>query len=73
MALRATPPLTKMSTRKLPGGKKRPARRADNLGLFPLSGVQEQESRTPDGGKSPYPPAIMCAIHHGQNPLKTTK
>jgi hypothetical protein len=31
MALGSTQPLTKMSTRKLPGGKKRPARRADNL------------------------------------------
>jgi hypothetical protein len=31
MALRSTQPLTKMSTRKLPGGKKRPERRADNL------------------------------------------
>jgi hypothetical protein len=31
MALGLTQPLTKMSTRNLPGGKKRPARRADNL------------------------------------------
>jgi hypothetical protein len=31
MALEATQPLAKMSTRNLPGGKKRPARRADNL------------------------------------------
>jgi hypothetical protein len=31
MALRLTQPLTEMSTRNLPGGKKRPARRADNL------------------------------------------
>jgi hypothetical protein len=31
MALRSTQLLTKMSTRNLPGGKKRPARRADNL------------------------------------------
>jgi hypothetical protein len=31
MALRSTQPLTKMSTRNLPGGKKRPARRADNF------------------------------------------
>jgi hypothetical protein len=31
MALRSTQPLTQMSTRNLPGGKKRPARRADNL------------------------------------------
>jgi hypothetical protein len=30
MALGSTEPLTKMSTRNLPGGKKRPARRADN-------------------------------------------
>jgi hypothetical protein len=31
MALGSTQPLTKMSTRNLPGGKKRPAPRADNL------------------------------------------
>jgi hypothetical protein len=31
MALRLTQPLTKMSTRNLPGGKKRPARRAEIL------------------------------------------
>jgi hypothetical protein len=30
-ALGSTQPLTEMSTRKLPGGKKRPARKADNL------------------------------------------
>jgi hypothetical protein len=31
MALGSTQTLTKMSTRKLPGGKKRPARRVDNF------------------------------------------
>jgi hypothetical protein len=31
MTLGSTQPLTEMSTRNLPGGKKRPARRADNL------------------------------------------
>jgi hypothetical protein len=31
MALGSTQPLTEMSTRNFPGGKKRPARRADNL------------------------------------------
>jgi hypothetical protein len=31
MNLGSTQPLTEMSTRNLPGGKKRPARRADNL------------------------------------------
>jgi hypothetical protein len=31
MALESTQPLTEISTRNLPGGKKRPARRADNL------------------------------------------
>jgi hypothetical protein len=29
--LGSTQPLTEMSTRNLPGGKRRPARRADNL------------------------------------------
>jgi hypothetical protein len=31
MDLGSTQPLTEMSTRNLPGGKKRPAHRADNL------------------------------------------
>jgi hypothetical protein len=31
MALESTQPLTEMSTRNLPGGKKRPAHKADNL------------------------------------------
>jgi hypothetical protein len=31
MALGSTQPLTEMSTRNLPGGKERPARKADNL------------------------------------------
>jgi hypothetical protein len=31
MALRSTQPLTETSTRNLSGGKKRPARRVDNL------------------------------------------
>jgi hypothetical protein len=31
MALGSTQPLTEISTRNFPGGKKRPARRADNL------------------------------------------
>jgi hypothetical protein len=31
MAMGSTQPLTEMSTRKFPGDKKQPARRADNL------------------------------------------
>jgi hypothetical protein len=31
MALGSTKPLTELSTRNLPGGKRRPARKADNL------------------------------------------
>jgi hypothetical protein len=31
MGLGSTQPLTEMSTRNFPGGRKRPARRADNL------------------------------------------
>jgi hypothetical protein len=31
MALASSKPLTKMDTRNIPGGKMRPARRADNL------------------------------------------
>jgi hypothetical protein len=33
MALGSTQPLTEMSTRNLPGSKKRPERRADNLAI----------------------------------------
>jgi hypothetical protein len=31
MALGSTQPLTEMSTRNIPGGERRPARKADNL------------------------------------------
>jgi hypothetical protein len=34
MALRSTQPLTEMSTRNLPGLKKQPTRRADNLAVI---------------------------------------
>jgi hypothetical protein len=34
MAVGSNQPLTEMSTRKLPGGKKRPARKADNLAVI---------------------------------------
>jgi hypothetical protein len=34
MVLGSTQPLTEMSTRNLIGGKKRPARRADNLAII---------------------------------------
>jgi hypothetical protein len=39
MALGSTQSLTKMSTRNLPGGKKRPARRADNLAIICVPNV----------------------------------
>jgi hypothetical protein len=31
MALKSIPPVTEMSTMNVPGGKERPARKADNL------------------------------------------
>jgi hypothetical protein len=34
MALGSTQPLTKMNTRNLPGGKKRPARRAELTAIY---------------------------------------
>jgi hypothetical protein len=38
MVLSSTQPLTEMNTRNLPGGKKRPARRADNrTAIYELS------------------------------------
>jgi hypothetical protein len=52
MALGSTQPLTKMSTRNLPGGKKWPARRADNLAAIyePMSeNVGASTSRIPNG------------------------
>jgi hypothetical protein len=39
MARGSTQPLTEMSTRNLPGGKKRPARRADNLAAIYVPNV----------------------------------
>jgi hypothetical protein len=39
MALGSIQPLTKMSTRELPGGKKRPARRADKLAAICVPNV----------------------------------
>jgi hypothetical protein len=39
MALGSTQPLTKMSTRNLPGDKKRPARRVDNLAAICVPNV----------------------------------
>jgi hypothetical protein len=39
MALGSTQPLTEMSTRNLPGGKKQPARRADNLAAICVPNV----------------------------------
>jgi hypothetical protein len=50
MALGSTQPLRKMSTRKLPGGKERLARRADNLAAMyePMSeDVGASTSRNP--------------------------
>jgi hypothetical protein len=38
-ALGSTQPLTEMSTGHLPGGKKRPARRADNLAVICVPNV----------------------------------
>jgi hypothetical protein len=39
MALGSTQPLTEMSIRNLPGGKGRPARRADNLNAICLDKI----------------------------------
>jgi hypothetical protein len=44
MILRSTQPLTEMSTRNLPGGKKRPARRGDNLAAIYEPNVSKCES-----------------------------
>jgi hypothetical protein len=52
IALWSTQPLTKMSTRNLPGSKKRPARRADNFAVIyePMSeNVGASTSRNPQG------------------------
>jgi hypothetical protein len=39
MVLGLTHPLTEISTRNIPGGKKRPARRADNLAAISVPKV----------------------------------
>jgi hypothetical protein len=52
MALGSTQPLTEMSTRNFPGGKKRPARRADNLAAICEPNVWKRgasTSRKPKG------------------------
>jgi hypothetical protein len=51
MALGTTQPPTEMSTRKRSGGKKRPARRADNLAAIyePNVNVGDSTSRNPKG------------------------
>jgi hypothetical protein len=51
MALRSTQPVTEMSTRNLPGGKGRPARKADNLTAIYQPIVQKMwEPRRPVTG-----------------------
>jgi hypothetical protein len=57
MALGSTQPLTEMSIRKLPGGKKRPALTADNLppSMSRMSeNVGASASRNPKGLHGPY-------------------
>jgi hypothetical protein len=51
MALGSIQPLTELSTRNLPGGKNRPARRADNLAAIcvPTENVGASTSRDPKG------------------------
>jgi hypothetical protein len=49
MALGSTQSLTEMSTRNLPGGKKRPVRRADNLAAICVPNVGASTSRNPKG------------------------
>jgi hypothetical protein len=49
MVLESTQPLTEMSTRNLPGGKKRPARRADNLTAICEPIVGASTSHNPKG------------------------
>jgi hypothetical protein len=53
MALGSTQPLTTMSTRNIPGGKRLPARKADNLtaicGLIVYKHVEASTSHNPMG------------------------
>jgi hypothetical protein len=49
MTLVSTQSLTKMSTRNLPGGKKRSARKADNLTTIISENVGASTSRNPKG------------------------
>jgi hypothetical protein len=63
MAMGSTDPLTEMSTRNLPGGKKRPARRADNLApsMSRMSeNVGASTSRNPKGLHGLYTDNFYC-------------
>jgi hypothetical protein len=73
MALELTQPLTEMSTRNLPGGKKRPARRAENLAPSMsrmYENVGASTSRNPKGLHGlyrdnftlPYPLRYHCTV-----------
>jgi hypothetical protein len=53
MALGSTQPLTEMSTRNLPGGKKRTARRADNLAALPPSVSRMSENLGASTSRNP--------------------
>jgi hypothetical protein len=53
MALGSTQPLTEMSTRNIPGGEGRPARKADNLTAICLQNVGTSTSHSPMGLHGP--------------------
>jgi hypothetical protein len=71
MTLGSTQPLTETSTRILPGGKKRPARRADNLAVICVNRMPENmgasTSRNPKGLHGLYRGSFTftCASYMG--------
>jgi hypothetical protein len=72
MALGSTQPLTEMSTRNLPGGKKRPARRLANLppSVSRMSeNVGASTSRNPKGLHGLYRDNFTLSLTHGAEPF----
>jgi hypothetical protein len=74
MALGSTQPLTEMNTTNLPGGKKQPARRADNLAAIcePMSeNVGASTSRNPKSLHDLYRDNFTLSPSHMQLVLKS--
>jgi hypothetical protein len=65
MALGSIQPLTEISTRNLPGGKKRPASRADNLTAICEPNVRASTCRKPKGLHGLYRDHFIFIMYNG--------